>query len=66
MAAQAKAALESAVTEYNRHTVLTNRCLSTTPVNHRALNSKMKALSEALTNLTLHTTWITKSGLDDT
>ena len=67
MAAQAKAALESAVREYNRDTVLTNRCLSTTPVNHRALNSKMKALSEVLTNLnTLLNTWITKSGLDDT
>ena len=68
MAAKAaKDALDNVVTEYRRCIVLVKRGLSATPVNRRALSSKMKALSEASINLnTHHTAWVTKAGLDDT
>ena len=67
MAAQARAALENAVTDYKRCTVLIKRCLDATPVNRRSLASKMKSLAESLNNLNVvHTAWVTKAGLDDT
>ena len=62
----AKEALDDAVTEYKRCSVLTKKCLSATPLNKRTVNSKWKMLSEAVTNLNkLHTSWVTKAGFSD-
>ena len=62
----AKEALDAAVTEYKRCSVLTKKCLAATPLNKRTVNSKWKMLSEAVTNLNkLHTSWVTKAGFSD-
>ena len=69
MSTQTKAAkevLDAAVLEYKRCSVLTKKYLAATPLNKRTVNSKMKMLSEAVTNLNkLHTSWVTKAGFSD-
>ena len=61
----AKDAVDNAVTEYRRSLVLMERCITSEPVNERALSNKIKDLNEKLSNLnTCHTAWVSKSGLD--
>ena len=58
----AKDALDLAVTEYNQCTHLINRALNATPVNKRALTTKIKTLTDALAMLnTTHTAWVKKA-----
>ena len=69
MSAHAKAAkdaLDNGVTDFERCKTRIKNALAVTPPNTRTVRSKMKLLTESLSNLNiLHTAWVGKSGLSD-
>ncbi len=62
----AKEALDLAVTEYKRSILLLDRSIKVTPVKERTLNSKVKMVTESLSNLnSSHTSWVAKAGFTE-
>ena len=62
MAAQLKAALDLAVTDFKQSCILIKRCLETDPINERSLKIKSNALADSLAKLnSAHTMWMKKA-----